>query len=38
MKELYTQPKAEIEEFAPVDVLTITSGIEIIDPGADSDF
>lgn len=32
MKELYTQPKAEIEEFAAVDVLTTSAGgIDITD-------
>lgn len=36
MKELYTQPKAEIEEFAAVDVLTTSTmgGIDIT-PGED---
>ena len=35
MKELYTKPQAEIEEFAIVDVLTSVSGTENGDVGMD---
>lgn len=34
MKELYTKPMAEIEEFKTVDVIT-TSGLEDTDVGMD---
>lgn len=38
MKELYTKPMAEVEEFTPVDILTtsiVIDGSENIDAGWD---
>lgn len=35
MKELYTKPMAEVEEFATVEILTVSGGSENISGGDD---
>ncbi len=35
MKELYTKPMSEITEFASVDVMTTSTGHDIVRPGFD---